>query len=83
MWQQLQPQQHHALLPQQVWLRFMTPWATDPPKLWSPFLEYTHHFTTEAKRTLFQFDGTLAEVDPEIATLVGKEKRRQVRHALP
>ncbi|MEW5297350.1 MAG: hypothetical protein WDW38_006183 [Sanguina aurantia] len=33
----------------------------------------------DTKRTLFQQDGTLEEMDPEIATLVGKEKRRQVR----
>ena len=30
-------------------------------------------------KVLFQYDGTLSEVDPEISELVKKEKSRQVR----
>mmetsp|Transcript_29782 Transcript_29782/g.75857 ORF Transcript_29782/g.75857 Transcript_29782/m.75857 type:complete len:495 (-) Transcript_29782:603-2087(-) len=32
-----------------------------------------------AKRELFQYDGSLADVDPEIANLIAHEKKRQVR----
>lgn len=31
-----------------------------------------------AKRELLQHDGNLADVDPEIASLISKEKKRQV-----
>lgn len=33
---------------------------------------------TGAKRELFQYDGSLADVDPEIAGLIASEKKRQV-----
>jgi len=39
--------------------------------------------TTEAKAQLFQYDGPLSEVDPEVAAIVSNEKNRQVccRHS--
>ncbi len=40
------------------------------------------HMHAEANK-LFQYDGPLDEVDPEIASIIKNEKNRQVRTGLP